>query len=93
MEYIDRRGPSSEKWDALGEVFGADGLLSMWVADMDFKEPACVTEALHRYVEKPLGYYKVPDSYYEAFIDWEKRYHGYTVEREWLRFSPGDICC
>ena len=91
MEYIDRRGTSSEKWDALGEVFGADGLLSMWVADMDFKGPACVTEALHRYVDKPLGYYRIPDSYYEAFIDWEKRYHGYTVEREWLRFSPGVV--
>ena len=91
MEYIDRRGTDSAKWDALGDMFGAEGLLSMWVADMDFKAPACITEALHRYVDKPLGYYRVPESYAEAFMDWEKRYHGYAVEREWLCFSPGVV--
>lgn len=91
MEYIDRRGTSSEKWDALKEHFGRADLLSMWVADMDFKAPACITEALKRYVEQPLGYFAAPDSYYEAFINWERTYHGYTVEREWLSFSPGVV--
>ena len=91
MEYIDRRGTSSEKWDALKEHFGRADLLAMWVADMDFKAPACITEALRRYVENPLGYFSTPDSYYEAFMDWERQYQDYTLERDWLCFSPGVV--
>ena len=40
MEYVDRRGTQCEKWDALPQKFGEDGLLAMWVADMDFACPA-----------------------------------------------------
>ena len=55
MEYVDRRGTQCEKWDALPQKFGEDGLLAMWVADMDFACPACVKQALHEYIERPLG--------------------------------------
>lgn len=57
MEYVDRRGTQCEKWDALPQKFGEDGLLAMWVADMDFACPACVKQALHEYIERPLGYF------------------------------------
>ena len=33
---IDRRGSAAEKWDACMIYLGADGVLPMWVADMDF---------------------------------------------------------
>lgn len=92
LKYVDRRGTNCGKWDALEENFGAKDLLAMWVADMDFEVPACVKEALHKYVETGvIGYYKIPDSYYEAFINWEERHHGLKVEKEWIRFSPGVV--
>lgn len=91
-EYVERKHTNCEKWDGMERLFSSNELMPLWVADMDFKVPEAITKALHEYVEMgAYGYYKVPDSYYEAFIAWEKRHHGFTVEREWLRFSPGVV--
>lgn len=92
VKYIDRKHTNSVKWDGQSELYGQDGLLPMWVADMDFEVPAAVLEALHNYVDTgAYGYYKVPDSYYDAFINWEKTHHGYETKKEWIRFSPGVV--
>jgi len=88
----DRMGTNSTKWDALEKEFGDPDLISMWVADMDFRVPECVTEALNRRVgHEVYGYSYAPDSYFEAVIDWEKRHHGYEVKKEWIRISPGVV--
>ena len=90
--YRDRRGTNSNKWNHLTGRFTREGLLGLWVADMDFAAPACVREALRRKVDFGVfGYDTAPDSYYEAFIRWEKTYHGYAVQRDWLRYSPGGV--
>lgn len=46
--YVDRKGTASLKWDALDVRFGDPDLISMWVADMDFRTPDCVIDALKR---------------------------------------------
>ena len=46
LQYIDRRGTNSAKWDGMGNQFGNPNLLAMWVADMDFKEAPCIKDAL-----------------------------------------------
>ena len=82
----NRRGTNSLKWDVDRKE------LPMWVADMDFRVPQGVVDALKEYVEQGVfGYYKIPESYYEAFIKWEKEQHGFTVEKKWMRFSPGVV--
>jgi cystathionine beta-lyase len=92
LNYKDRKGTNCAKWDTLGSKFGNPDLLAMWVADMDFKEPECVTKALRRYVdETPFGYYVPSQSYYDAFIQWEYRYHGYKVDPAWMCFAPGVV--
>jgi cystathionine beta-lyase len=92
LKFVDRRGTNCAKWDDLGEMFGSDELIGAWVADMDFECPQCVKKALSEYVERNVyGYYSVSDSYYEAFIDWEKKHHGYKVEKDWIRFAPGVV--
>ena len=92
IKYVERKNTDSMKWDGLENTFGADGLLPLWVADMDFRIDEHIIRAMHDYVEMGLpGYYKVPGSYYEAFIDWEKNEHGYSVQKEWIRFSPGIV--
>lgn len=92
VKYVDRKNTNSVKWDNLQAMYQQDDLLAMWVADMDFKVPDVVMDALHNYVDSgAYGYYMVPDSYYEAFINWEKTYHGYETKREWIRFSPGVV--
>ncbi|MBW2623498.1 MAG: pyridoxal phosphate-dependent aminotransferase [Deltaproteobacteria bacterium] len=90
---IDRRNSNSAKWDAVEMLFGSKDVLPMWVADMDFDAPAPVIEALTKRAENGIyGYLGRPDSYYEAFINWVKRRHGWTIDRRWLTFSPGVVC-
>lgn len=92
LEFVDRRNTNSSKWDGLNRQFGRDGLHAMWVADMDFKVPQCVRKALSDYVDLgAMGYMAVPESYYEAVMDWEKSVHGYEIKRRWMRFSPGIV--
>ena len=91
-EYINRKGTDSAKWDGLKQTFGEDGLLPFWVADMDFRVDSHIEAALRDYLDTgAFGYYAVPDSYFDAFIEWEKREHGLSVEREWIRFTPGVV--
>ena len=86
LRFVDRRNTNCSKWDGLLAKFGAADLQAMWVADMDFQAPQCVRDALKAYLEQGVfGYYQVPDSYFEAFMQWEKDVHGYSVKREWLR--------
>lgn len=90
--YRERRGTNSSKWNALHKKFSRDDLMGLWVADMDFAAAACIRDALRKHVDFGVfGYDITPESYYEAFIQWEQTYHGYTVQREWLRYAPGVV--
>ena len=92
VEFVDRRGTASLKWDALEEIYGQRDMLGMWVADMDFRCPACVQEALRAYIDcGAYGYASLSGRFQDAFIRWERERHGYEVERDWLRYSPGVV--
>lgn len=91
MEYVNRLGTHSYKWDSLEREFGDADLLAMWVADMDFPSPKCVVDALTEYIKAPLGYFSTPDSYYDAVIKWEKERHGYEIEKDWICITPGIV--
>ena len=87
-EIVDRRGTDCLKWDG----GSADGVLPMWVADMDFRTAPCVIEALRRRVDHGVfGYEHVPDSYYEAVINWFGRRHGWWTRREWIIYTSGVV--
>ncbi len=78
--------------DGLTGLFDREDLLPLWVADMDFKVPACVREALHRAVDHgAFGYYVIPDGYYESILGWEQRRHGTKLQREWIRNAPSVV--
>lgn len=92
IKYVERKNTNCAKWDGLVNTFGEDGLLAMWVADMDFQVPQPVIDALSEYVQTGVfGYPITPASYLQAFIDWEQKYHDYEVQKEWIRFSPGVV--
>lgn len=85
---IPRRNTHSYKWDTAME----EGVLSMWVADMDFCTAPTVVEALRRRVEHGIfGYTKVPSAYYEAVINWFVRRHGWQIDREWIIYTSGVV--
>jgi cystathionine beta-lyase len=89
---IDRRGTSSLKWDFEEKFTGARDLLPLWVADMDFKAPPEIVEAIQRRVDHGVfGYTLEPESWFEAAAAWQERRHGWSVRREWMIASPGVI--
>jgi cystathionine beta-lyase len=89
---IDRKGTSSEKWDGLEKRFGAAGLISMWVADMDFEAPPCVRQALSKRVEHGIfGYTEQSPSYYGSVTGWIGKRHNWNVQKEWICNTPGVV--
>ena len=92
IKFVSRRGTSCKKWDKQTEMFSKDGLVGLWVADMDFKCADCILEAMHKYVDFGVFGYVYPwDSYFDAIIRWEKEKHGYEVKKEWICFAPGVV--
>jgi len=88
----NRLNTNSLKWDALDERYGNKDLIAMWVADMEFKVPEQVTQALTKRVAHGVyGYSFTPDSYYDAFFNWEEQRHGLTLKKDWIRFGTGVV--
>lgn len=88
----DRMGTNSLKWDALGTRFHDGDLISMWVADMEFRACDKILEAMQERIRHGVfGYSYVDDEYYNAFFDWEEQHHGFRPQKEWVRFSPGVV--
>lgn len=91
-EIIDRHGTESVKWDAVSERWGRNDLLPMWVADMDFRTPSFVMEALRKRLEhEVLGYTFACEEWYTSIINWLQNRHGWKVKREELTFMPGIV--
>lgn len=89
---IDRRNTASVKWDLADKLFRAEGLLPMWVADMDFPAPESVRAALERLAAHGVfGYTYRSDRYLSAVQKWMKERHGWLVEKDWLCHSPGVV--
>ncbi len=87
-EMIPRRGTNSYKWDSSPDA----EVLPMWVADMDFRTASPIIEALeHKASQGIFGYTKVPDTYYNAVINWFGRRHGFEIEQEWILFTSGVV--
>lgn len=84
---IDRRATNSYKWDSAPE-----GVLPMWVADMDFRTASAIIDALQKRVAHGIfGYTRVPDAYYDAVTSWFSRRHGWNIDREWIIYTSGVV--
>lgn len=84
---VNRRGSNCYKWDVT-----ADGVLPLWVADMDFPAAPCIMDALRRRVDHGVfGYTLVPDSYYQAVVGWFSRRHGWNMQADWILYVPGVV--
>ncbi|MBO9399800.1 MalY/PatB family protein [Shimia sp. R9_3] len=82
-EIIDRFGTHSVKWDMMEQIYGvpADDGIAMWVADMDFRPPQCVADAIAKMQAQGIyGYYGDETAYNEAICWWMKTRHGWEVD-------------
>lgn len=91
-EIIDRRGTRCYNVDTLKQNFGRDDLISLWVADMDFRTPDFILNALRKRLDHPiLGYPTTGSDYFDRVSAWVKRLHGWDVAPKDFRFVPGVV--
>lgn len=91
-EIIPRENTGSVKYDFRRQFFGTNEVLPLWVADMDFRTPDFVVEAVKKRAEHELyGYAIQMQGYYDAILQWCKNQYEWEIPRGWLNFSPGVV--
>ncbi|MCO4863810.1 pyridoxal phosphate-dependent aminotransferase [Cupriavidus sp. WGlv3] len=96
-EVIDRANSHSMKWAIPEKLLAPDEAaakpLPMWVADMDFRSPQAVIDALHEAVAHGVFGYPggATDSYVDAVVAWQGRRFGWEVAKEWVVQTSGII--
>ena len=91
-ETIERRGTNCVKFDLLKKEFGNEHLIPLWVADMDFRTPDFIVDAIKKRCEHEVfGYTFDSDSYYNSIIEWVHYKHNWKIRREWLSYIPGIV--
>ncbi len=86
---IDRRPTSSLKWD---RYQGRD-IIPLWVADMDFRSPPAILEALHRRIDHGVfGYTAAPATLVATVVAHLHEQYGWTIDPGWLVWLPGLVC-
>jgi cystathionine beta-lyase len=83
---VDRRGTGSEKWDR----YAGRDIIPLWVADMDFRSPPAVLDALKQRVDHGVfGYTRPPKQLVEAVVDYLSGSYGWHVQPDWIIWLPG----
>ncbi|MEA5006467.1 MAG: PatB family C-S lyase [Rikenellaceae bacterium] len=91
-EVIDRRNSDAIKLEALKPRWGREDLIPMWIADMDFRTPSYIIDAIRKRCDNGiLGYTSVPENWSGSIINWLDMRYGWRVSAEMLTFSPGIV--
>lgn len=91
-ELVERRGSDCLKYDFAAERGMPEDVLSLWVADMDFRTAPCITERIQKDAAFGIfGYTDSKDDYFQAVSNWYETYFGWKVEKDWLVKTPGIV--
>ena len=91
-ELIQREGTDSIKYDLRQETFGQSDVIPLWVADMDFRTPGFIVDALSSRLDHNIyGYSFRPAEYFNSIIDWTFKRHKWRIDKDWICFSPGIV--
>ena len=82
----ERLGTDSQKW----QKYAGHDVLPLWVADMDFKSPPAIIEALHRRVDHGIfGYARPVKSTIDAVVAAMESRYAWKIDPAWLVWLPG----
>ena len=81
-----RVGTDSQKW----QKYAGRDVLPLWVADMDFRSPPAIIEALHRRVDHGIfGYARPTKSTVDAVVNALAARYQWTIDPAWIVWLPG----
>ena len=91
-EVLDRRSSDCLKYGVLQERWGRTDLLPLWVADMDFRSPDFILQALRRRLDhEVLGYTAAHPQWRTAISEWLRQEQQWQIRPEELTFVPGIV--
>ena len=94
-EYVDRKNSHAEKWNNMisaGAQKNDHSILSMSIADMEFKCCDEILEALKEPISNGVIGYDCPcEKFFSSFIKWEKEKNNWDIKKEWIVPVPGVV--
>ncbi|HWQ59399.1 MAG TPA: MalY/PatB family protein [Clostridia bacterium] len=91
-EFVDRTGTGSTKWATRAPAVKQAGMVPLSVADMEFRCPVPVREAIRRAADHGVyGYTYADDAYHDALAGFMKRRHGCDIEKDWVLVVNGVV--
>lgn len=91
-EEVARERTNCVKFDLRKTVFGSPNVIPMWVADMDFRTPDFIINALReRLSHEVMGYTFHPREYFTSIAEWLRTMHDWEVNEDWICFCPGIV--
>ncbi len=89
-ERVDRQGTYAFKW----EKYQGQDILPMWVADTEFKIAPAISQALQAHLAHSVLGYHLPSQHVPAnaaVVHWCEQQYGWTIDPEWIVWTPG-VC-
>ncbi len=91
-EIVPRKHTDCLKYDNVKEIFGTEEILPMWIADMDFRTPAFIVDAIRKRMDhEVLGYTYCCKRWKPAIQSWVSRHYGWNVEADEIGFVGGIV--
>jgi len=91
-EVIDRKNTNCIKYDAVKRYFKKDDVQPLWVADMDFKTPKFIVEAIQKKVSQELFGYPEPHiSLFNSIGNWMQKRHQWKIETKDIMLVAGVV--
>ena len=91
-EIVPRKDTDCVKYDNVKEIFGTDDIIPMWVADMDWKTPPFIIDAMRKQLDHGvLGYSILSNRWKPAILSWASRHYGWEVKPEEIAFVGGIV--
>lgn len=92
--FVERAGKDSTAADKVPFPVQPDvGIkkIPMWVADMSFPAAPFIIDAIKKRLETPsFGYFELPEEYYTAIIDWQRKRNGVNgLKKEDISYENG----
>lgn len=91
-EIVPRKHTDCLKYDNVKEMFGTEEILPMWIADMDFRTPAFIVDAIRKRLNhEVLGYTYCCSRWKPAIQSWVSRHYGWDVQPDEIGFVGGIV--
>ena len=91
-EIVQRKHTDCLKYDNVKEMFGTEEILPMWIADMDFRTPDFIVDAIrNRLSHELLGYSYICKRWRPAIQSWVSRRYGWEIQTDEIGFVGGIV--